>query len=480
MATVMADPSIQDPTSKVGHLAYAVVPIEVDLALTRLKFRTLGIYLVTEFLGLGETAPPESIDAVFSNGMHAWCDLASRSMETIYVQEDELSGTSLFLANALVPLPGGACHVEVALSVVSDAPSYKEDFVPNGTPTELQILWMSVGPVEVAPLLEAVKNWLALSHLHLDENLLEEPLLPDALLTDALQALHDRVIYRDDVIERLHESTQAKAMRAAAEMYRRTERQLTRHVDQLKTELETQRAVAQRQRERADAAERASRAVSNSNSSAVPVAALPAATSVDPRDADLDHLRLVVRQQSDELDRLRAEAFRLREEAERRGTASHMPTLPAAPGHPSNLHGLASWAQSTLNGRVVVHAKAARAARKSTFADTPLVYRTLEALASLYWPMCFGGDATARNTWESFLASERLSCGPTGAAVNDRRTRASYLVNWQRQQVELDHHLQGDNSRDEARSFRVYFHIDTERQVIVVGHLPSHLPNSFS
>jgi hypothetical protein len=464
-------------SARTGHVAYAMAPAEALICVMQLGVSMLGAYFAAEHHEERELANVLDLEKLCS-GLHGIASVAARNEVPAHIQEDEFGVTSLLTGSALVPLPGGAVHIDVTVICSSDASDF-DAMASIAIPLAAQVLWMAVGAVDVDSVLAKLPDWFASIGMPIDEDEEEPPELPDCLVSEALDAVHDRVAYRDGVIERMHASTQAQAVRAAAEAHRRTERQLTRHVSQLQTELETQRAVTQRQRDRADAAERSLRSASSSTATARPAGLAAGVSAADPRDAALDQLRLVSRQQAEELDRLRAEAFRLREDLDRRDSAPAIqaPRLPEQL-HPANLHGLASWAQASLGGRVMVHVKAARAARKSGFADPGLVYRVLEAMATHYWSMRFRGDVAGRAAWEAFLAKEHLTCGPTGAAVNDHRTRAAYLVDWQRRTVELDQHLQGNSSRDEARSFRVYFHVDLERQVIVIGHLPSHLPNS--
>lgn len=470
-------------SARVGHVAWAIRAREVVLPALMLGVSTLGVYLADEVLQAEGLVAEDELAALVGLGPRSIGTLSSRGNLPLQVQEDESGYTTTTLTvSALIPLPGGAMHVE--LSVIGSGEIAGEG-LPFDTvmPLAAHVVWMAVGDVDSARIISCVRDWLESIELIVDEDDEEPLILPDVLLAETVDALHDRIAFRDGLIDQLNTSVQVKTVRAAAETHRRSERALTRHVDQLKTELETQRAVAKRQRDRADDAERRARSAIVNVVGSIQSATALAAPVDNEYAAECDRLQLVTRQQTEELDRLRAEVYRWREEATRRSsTPLQTATSTLSPGTSSQdtLQGLSSWVQANLGGRMVIHVKAARAARKSAFADPGLVYRTLQALADHYWPMRFLGDATSRDTWEAFLETEHLSCGPTGAAVYDRRTRSAYLVNWQHRQVELDQHLQGASSRDEARTFRVYFHVDTERQVIVVGHLPSHLPNSLT
>lgn len=465
-----------------GHRAYSLSADDESQSVLAQAMTTLGTHLAAELCSYTIPAPSGGPAEWIMPGLQSHGIVAARRQVPLTIFEDGSSVTTNFSASALVPRGSGAVHVDITL--------YCNEAVPEGEPWPdldaemtcplcVQILWMAVGGADPEPVLASIMRWLDVINLPIDPEE-EEPLeLPDMILADELENLHDRITGDDDpLVDSPYSMT--VALRELTEEYGKETRKLNKHIKQLQMELETSRAVTERMRARAEAAERRSR---QSAASSTPVPTVPA-TVADPVDtpAREGHLELIVQQQSDELDRLRAEIFHLREGSGRgrraqRGVAETA-LRPAAT--PTSLRVLAHWAQANLRGRIVVHAKAARAARKSRFADPALVYRVLQAMADHYWTMRSSGDADAHAAWEAFLTTERLTCGPTGAAVQDRRTRAAYLVDWQQRSVELDQHIQGDSSRCEARTFRLYFHWDAERSVVVVGHLPSHLPNSFT
>lgn len=465
----------------VGQTAFGFVGVDQPLPAILIAMATLGLHLASE---LGGAAQRISLGNAFhwlTPGPRGVSSLAARANYPLSIQEDEETVTTTITSSALLPIGGGAVHVEVSLTCSGEAS--QADQVGSFTmPLSAQVVWMAVGGADPAPVLAEIETWFGTTGMQISRDEQEEVELPDVLLSEELEGLHERVTFRDRVLQEMTESTAVKAIRATAETHRRTERKQAAHIKQLQTELETARAVGQRLRTRAEAAERQLRTPSVAG---VPSPAAASITSATPPAAECEEqarLALTVTQQSEEVDRLRAEVFRLREAPGRVAGALRQAaeTIASGAAAPATLHGLASWAQGHLQGRIVVHAKAARAARKSAFADPGLVYRVLKAMAEHYWSMRAHGDASARTAWEAFLAQERLSCGPTGAAVLDRRTRAAYLVDWHRRNVELDQHIQGDSSRDEARAFRLYFHWDADRQIVIVGHLPSHLPNTLS
>lgn len=469
---------------RTGHVSCLLVPVEHSVHLLTYRVGSLGAFLLRDVCGASEDDYRNiGLRAALSPpGLHKLGDiLATRTEVPICMQETEDEVITTITSSALIPLPGGAMHINMTLTFVSVA----DGFDPIASVAEAmsaELLWMAVGDVDVAPVLTVMPAWFESIEIPVHDSWTSTPFLPDVELAEGLEALHDRIYFRDSVVDGLTVMVKERelAIQKAAESARRIERQHDRHARQISAELETQRAIAQRQRERADKAERSLRMGAVEQVTDVPLSSAAQESVPTAQDAEIERLKLVSQQQMEEIDRLRGEVYRLRDEAARRDSAQVLDSIEVDRPLPTSLRAMASWAQATLGGRVVIHGKAARAARKSAFADPALVYRVLQAMATYYWPMRFLGDAGARAMWEEFLAAEHLSCGPTGAAVQDRRTRAFYLVDWHRRAVELDQHIQGDNSRDKARSFRIYFYVDASRQVILVGHLPSHLPNSLT
>ena len=66
---------------------------------------------------------------------------------------------------------------------------------------------------------------------------------------------------------------------------------------------------------------------------------------------------------------------------------------------------------------------------------------------------------------------------PSGDAVDMRQYEKEYRVRWEGKQYKLDMHLAGSDSRDKRRGLRIYFAWDGEQELVVVGHLPTHLTN---
>lgn len=435
---------------------------------------TAGIEITANF--------DEPDDPRFALGMHVLDGTMYRVHATQTIQGDPYSLTHRYMCSAMVPEADGWVSVEITVTCWSGlfGGATVQTFVE---PLRVTAVWTATGGADEKVVLNRIAKLLSeLLYLVDPDQDDEEDQLPDEELEEALCGMQALLRVQGKQLLDLQRSNNPQQLKEAQERLARTEKRHAKHLDQLKTELETQRAVSQRQRDRADAAERSLRQAGAVGALAVQTASAQQESRISQVEEELAQAEHIAEQSCQEVDQLRGEVYRLREElASYRGVAvSAAGENGAASVAPTDLKDITSWSINRLKDRIVIHPKAARAARKSTFADVPLVYRVLEAMADSYWPMRFEGSQQHKKQWESFLDIERLSYGPTGAATLRHRTAETYHVNWQGRRVPLDLHLQGHSGRDEARTFRVYFHVDEARKLIVIGHLPSHLPNSLT
>lgn len=179
---------------------------------------------------------------------------------------------------------------------------------------------------------------------------------------------------------------------------------------------------------------------------------------------------------TEELDEMRAEIWRINQWLSTRTAAEPGAAMARQPL--TKLAHLETWAKNNLLGmRVILTSRALRAAEKSVFENTTLVADSLGALADWYWPMVFQGDPEAKAQWLRFLEANHLRCGPTGEALNHHHTAETYRVTHAGRRLDLDRHLQGQSNRNLTRQFRLYYACDEEARALIIGHLPSHLPN---
>ena len=67
---------------------------------------------------------------------------------------------------------------------------------------------------------------------------------------------------------------------------------------------------------------------------------------------------------------------------------------------------------------------------------------------------------------------------PVGDAADMRQYEAEYRVRWEGRTYRLDMHVAGSDSRDKQRGLRIYFEWDAEQELVIVGHLPTHLTST--
>jgi hypothetical protein len=156
-------------------------------------------------------------------------------------------------------------------------------------------------------------------------------------------------------------------------------------------------------------------------------------------------------------------------------------SVPADEAVPNDWDSLPDFAARRLAGHVVLANKAMRAAQSSHYPDVAFVYRVLLLLADCYAPMRWGTPG-ARELYQQRCAALRVDISPTGKATEARLTHEAYRVDHLGQRLICDLHVRGSSARDHT-AFRLYFawyEPKGERGYVIVGHLPTHLPNTHS
>lgn len=143
--------------------------------------------------------------------------------------------------------------------------------------------------------------------------------------------------------------------------------------------------------------------------------------------------------------------------------------------YPDSFDVIDDWALNNLPGRLVLLNRAARAARKSPFNEPQLVYRCLERLARDYVDARRAGTPVSNLFDDLGVHLER-----TGDEATLSQWKEYYFVPYRTRSQFLEWHLKRGSDKSETNTMRIYFFYDEEDQQVVVGHLPSHLPNSKS
>ena len=153
---------------------------------------------------------------------------------------------------------------------------------------------------------------------------------------------------------------------------------------------------------------------------------------------------------------------------------SHTPQIPAS------FKDLRSWSEKHLSGKVYLHNRAIRSARKSKFENVALAYRALLILRDFYVPMRLEGGDDLRIEYEQALKKEHLEETSTFAGPRSGQFGDEYFVERGGRKRKLDRHLKGRDARDPRFGFRLYFFWDDSSGQVVVGSFPNHLQTGVS
>ena len=144
---------------------------------------------------------------------------------------------------------------------------------------------------------------------------------------------------------------------------------------------------------------------------------------------------------------------------------------------------LPKWVDSYFSDRIFLHPRAIRELKHAAFEKIALVYEAIRLLAEAYWSMRANQAPSQRQTlsenWEAGV--QKLSLEYNAQSIAENRLgefREAYTITYsigQRRQQILGPHLKYGNTKDDRRCMRIYFIWDDDRQLIVIGHLPSHL-----
>lgn len=156
------------------------------------------------------------------------------------------------------------------------------------------------------------------------------------------------------------------------------------------------------------------------------------------------------------------------------GERSRTPKIPAS------FKDLQNWSNKHLSGKVYLHNRAVRSARRSKFENVALAYRALRILRDFYVPMRLGGGDDSRIKYERALKEENLVETSTFTGSRSGQYGDEYFVRHRGRKRELDRHLKGSNSRDPRFGFRLYFFWDDDNGEVVVGSFPNHLKTNIS
>jgi len=147
--------------------------------------------------------------------------------------------------------------------------------------------------------------------------------------------------------------------------------------------------------------------------------------------------------------------------------------------YPDNWEDLETWVDLYGQDRLVLHPKAAKAARESPFKDIPLAYKAMDYLVRYYVPMRTrsADDTDAYQRSKQALAELGLEESDVGTADEIKRYKQEYKRQYDGREVTLDRHLKRGVGFGGEFQFRLYFYYDDKAEKVLVGHMPTHLTN---
>lgn len=180
-----------------------------------------------------------------------------------------------------------------------------------------------------------------------------------------------------------------------------------------------------------------------------------------------------VRDTEDECARLRAQLLasnqRVASLEERLGTKGTEVDLP------ETLDDLSSWALKHFPGRLQLLPRAVRSAKKSVYEDKRLVYQCLAKLGREYVDARRSGQ-----TDEGIFEPLGVQLERTGSRAHLAQWKEEYFFQLRRQTEFFEWHLKKGTGHNETTTLRIYFFYDTEDEMVIVGHLTSHLTNALT
>lgn len=146
---------------------------------------------------------------------------------------------------------------------------------------------------------------------------------------------------------------------------------------------------------------------------------------------------------------------------------------------PNDLLQLDRWTKEHLEGKLLLHPRALRGARKSHFEAPNLIFESLLILGNEYRDVRLQGESECGEQLSHRLNDLDLHLTDAISEASAGQFGDTYRVYYPPGQLRtkklLAQHIKKGSDRDERTCLRVYFFWDEKAQIVVVGWLPSHL-----
>lgn len=175
-----------------------------------------------------------------------------------------------------------------------------------------------------------------------------------------------------------------------------------------------------------------------------------------------------------ELARARAQIDTLRAALD--GGAPEAETVPLA-----DYDDFGEWARNNLSTNVWIAPKAVKEVEKNGLFDNPrLLGDALVMLDQSYVPMRRSPSAERRAAYEKRLQDLNCLDQPCFSEKGTIKGFPAYGVTYLGDKYWCDAHIKHGGGTDPKRFFRIYYHWHEDDQVLLIGHLPTHLDNKLT
>ncbi len=136
-----------------------------------------------------------------------------------------------------------------------------------------------------------------------------------------------------------------------------------------------------------------------------------------------------------------------------------------------------TWANNHLTGSIWIAQKALRAMKKADFGDIEKIGKTLIGLRDFYVPMRRNSSLSQREKYENFLKSLSLEDSKCFSEQNRIKNFPEYKLTRNGEDLWCHDHIKYGVSQNTREMFRIYYHWHEEEQILLIGHMPTHLDN---
>lgn len=179
-----------------------------------------------------------------------------------------------------------------------------------------------------------------------------------------------------------------------------------------------------------------------------------------------------------ERDNYKAQLFALRARMEGLEQRASDGLFVESQSRPTAYRDFAGWVQANFAGKLVLHPRAARAVKDAAYEDIGALCDAVQLLATTYRQVLLGH--IDRAVVDKDLADLGMSMSGSISEERAAEEGEKYFVKWGNRRCFLHGHIAKGNSREERYCLRIYFFWNEAEEMIIVGWLPSHLPNQLT